>query len=302
MDIHPQEESASKGRRSRRDLLRTGAGVAIGAGAVGALAAGPASAASSRSSADTSMLDKILKAGKVRFGIDPTFKPLQYKDPKTNEPTGYNIELSKILAKELGVKIEWVEVPFAETFAALAAGRFDISGITAINTPARALKVGFAAAPAMLEPAYLIQKKGLNVKNNDLVNQGKYSLAVVTGTVQAIAAKLYFPKAKIKEFANDQAAYADVQTGRSDFILLGDYSVGEAYSKGLRPVSSKPVFNAWDTYFFPLGDAKMHQFLTTFLQNKAYDLTIAGLWETYVAKDLRKYGLNSPPVRDPWLT
>ena len=46
----------------------------------------------------------------------------------------------------------------------------------------------------------------------------------------------------------------------------------------------------------------MHQFLTTFLQNKAYDLTIAGLWETYVAKDLRKYGLNSPPVRDPWLS
>jgi ABC-type amino acid transport substrate-binding protein len=264
--------------------------------------AGGASAAPSRSSADSSLLDRIVKSGKVRMGIDPTFKPLQYKDPKTNEPTGYNIELSKLLAKELGAEITWVEVPFGETFAALAAGRFDMSGITAINTPARALKVSFATAPAMLEPTYVIQKKGLNLKKNEQVNDGKYSIAVVTGTVQSVAAKLFFPKAKLKEFANDQAAYADITTGRSDVFMIGDYSVAEAYGKGLRLVSSTPVFNAWDTYYMSQGDWKMNNFVTTFLQNKAYDLTIASLWEQFVAKDLRKYGLTSPPVRDPWLS
>ncbi|MBM3677227.1 MAG: amino acid ABC transporter substrate-binding protein [Actinobacteria bacterium] len=287
------------GRTSRRKLLVGGAAAAVG---VGALSGSATAAGTRRAVAEDALFDKIVKSGKVRMGIDPTFKPLQYKDPATNEPTGFNIEVSKLLAKELGAEVTWVEVPFSETFAALAAGRFDISGITAINTPARALRVTFASAPSMLEPAYIFQKKGLNLKRNELANNGKYTIAAVTGTVQALGAKLFFPKAKLKEFPNDPAALADVSTGRSDFVFLGDYAVAEAAGKGLRIVSSTPVFNAWDTYYVPHGNPTLAAFITTFLQNKAYDLTLASLWEKFVAKDLRKFGLTSPPVRDPWLS
>lgn len=83
-----------------------------------------------------SLLDKIVADKKVKVGVDLGFAPLQFRDPQTNEPTGYSIEVTKLMMAELGAEIEWVEIPFSELFAAGEAGRFDISGIQATNLPA----------------------------------------------------------------------------------------------------------------------------------------------------------------------
>ena len=45
----------------------------------------------------------------------------------------------------------------------------------------------------------------------------------------------------------------------------------------------------------------MHQFVTVFLQNKAADLTLANLWQRFVASDAAKQGLRTSPVTDPYL-
>ena len=47
-------------------------------------------------------------------------------DAESNEPTGYSIELTKLMMAELGAEIEYVEIPFSELFAAGEAGRFDL--------------------------------------------------------------------------------------------------------------------------------------------------------------------------------
>ncbi len=103
-----------------------------------------------------SLLDRIVSDGAVRVGVDLGFAPLQYRDPDTNEPTGYSIELTKLMMAELGAEIEYVEIPFSEIIAAGEAGRFDISGIQATNLPARGLQVAFAGAPAFLEGNYIM--------------------------------------------------------------------------------------------------------------------------------------------------
>ena len=103
-----------------------------------------------------SLLDKIVSDGEVTVGVDLGFEPLQYRDPDTNEPTGYSIELTKLMMAELGAEIEYVEIPFSELFAAGEAGRYDISGIQATNLPARGLRVAFAGAPAFLEGNYIM--------------------------------------------------------------------------------------------------------------------------------------------------
>ena len=150
-------------RSSRRAILAGGAaavgGVVIGAGDVGAAAPtgrGAASAPRSGEDGGGSLLDRIVSDGSVRVGVDLGFAPLQYRDEETNEPTGYSIELTKLMMAELGAEIEYVEIPFSELFAAGEAGRFDISGIQATNLPARGLRVAFAGAPAFLEGNYVM--------------------------------------------------------------------------------------------------------------------------------------------------
>jgi ABC-type amino acid transport substrate-binding protein len=299
---------------SRRTMLMAGSAALAGTLAGCSLTSGgdddntakatPAASAAEEQSAQggESLLTRIKKDKKVRLGVDLTFAPLQFRDPKTNEPTGYSVEVVKLLAAALGAKPEYVEVPFADLFSAQAAGRFDIAGIAAVNTPERAQQVAFAYAPTFLEGNYLFQRKGLGVSDDSQLNDAGITIAAVVGTSQSAAAKLLYPKAKIKELPDYPAALADVSTNRSDILFVGEYAAGEANGKGLTAVSKQPVAVAWNTFFLPLGDLPMHQFMTVFLQNKAADLTLANLWQKFVAADAEKQGLKTSAVKDPYLS
>ncbi|HEX6021363.1 MAG TPA: transporter substrate-binding domain-containing protein [Solirubrobacter sp.] len=302
------EHTAERGT-SRRKMLAVGGAVLAGTLAGCSLtsddddepSANGAPAQSSGSESE-SLLARIKKDKKIRLGVDLTFAPLQFRDPDTNEPTGYSIEVVKLLAQALGAEPEWVEVPFADLFSAQAAGRFDIAGIAAVNTPERAQQVAFAYAPTFLEGNYLFQRKGLNLSDDSALNDSGITIAAVVGTSQSAAAKLLYPKAKIKELPDYPAALADVSTNRSDVLFVGEYAAAEAADKGLSPISRDPVAVAWNTFFLPLGDVAMHQFITVFLQNKAADLTLADLWQRFVAADVEKQGLRTAAVKDPYLS
>ena len=296
---------------SRRKMLLAGGTVLAGTLAGCSLTSGgddddgsakatPAGAAAAQSDGE-SLLARITRDKKIRLGVDLTFAPLQFRDPKTNEPTGYSIEVVKLLAEALGAKPEWVEVPFGDLFSAQAAGRFDIAGIAAVNTAERAQQVAFAYAPTFLEGNYLFQRKGLGVSDDAQLDDSGITIAAVVGTSQSTAAKLLYPKAKVKELPDYPAALADVSTNRSDILFVGEYAAAEATGKGLTLVSNEPVAVAWNTFFLPLGDLPMHQFITTFLHNKAADLTLANLWQRFVAADAEKQGLRTAPVKDPYL-
>jgi ABC-type amino acid transport substrate-binding protein len=248
-----------------------------------------------------SLLERVKRAKEIRFGVDLSFKPLQYRDAKTKEPTGYSVEVAKLLATALGAKPKWVEVPFQEIISAQAAGRFDMAGIPVVNTSERALEVAFAAAPAFLEGTYLFQRQGLNLARPQQLDDSGITIAILAGSAQANAAKILFPKAKLKELPDDVAATADVRTKRSDALFVGDYAIGDAIDKGLKLISAKPVATAWNTFFMPQGDPTMNEFVTSFLQNKAADLTLANLWQKFVASGIEEHGVKSSPVRDPYL-
>ena len=289
----------------RRSFLRTGllasAGVAAAATA-GIATAGSATAATAPTTTD-SLLDRIQKNKKVKVGVDLGFAPLQYRDPKTNEPTGYSIEVLKLMMKELGATIEYVEVPFGELFAAQQAGRFDMGGIPVTNLPSRGLKAAFAGAPAFLEGSYVILKKGSTVKTAQALNDASLTIVVLAGSSQAAAAKLNFPKAKLKELADQAATVQDVATGRSEAVFIGEFGVADALKQnaGLSLLPSPPIFVAHNTFWMPQGDFKMWSFVTQFLQFKATDLTLADLWQKFVGADAAKVGLKSAAVYDPWL-
>jgi ABC-type amino acid transport substrate-binding protein len=302
-----QEQAAERGT-SRRKMLAVGGAVLAGTLAGCSLTSGDddepsanGAPAQSSGSESESLLARVKKDKKIRLGVDLTFAPLQFRDPDSNEPTGYSIEVVKLLAQALGAEPEYVEVPFADLFSAQAAGRFDIAGIAAVNTAERAQQVAFAYAPTFLEGNYLFQREGLGVSDPGQLDDSGVTIAAVVGTSQAAAAKLLYPKAKIKELPDYPAALADVSTDRSDVLFVGEYAAGEAAEEGLTPVSRDPVAVAWNTFFLPLGDVAMHQFITVFLQNKAADLTLANLWQQFVAADAEKQGLRTAAVKDPYL-
>ncbi|MCX8278702.1 ABC transporter substrate-binding protein [Phyllobacterium sp. 0TCS1.6C] len=70
---------------------------------------------------------RIKDAGKIVIATMPNYPPITFKDPATNELQGFDIDLGEAIAKELGVKVEWQEIAFAQMLPSLQTGRVDLA-------------------------------------------------------------------------------------------------------------------------------------------------------------------------------
>ncbi len=73
----------------------------------------------------------------------PNYPPFEYKDPATDELTGFDVDLGEALAAKLGVKLQWEETGFDQMMSALTTNRVDVilSGMT--DLPSRREAVNF---------------------------------------------------------------------------------------------------------------------------------------------------------------
>ncbi|HEU5038739.1 MAG TPA: ABC transporter substrate-binding protein/permease [Nocardioides sp.] len=62
----------------------------------------------------------------VRVGTEGVYPPFSYRDPDTNELTGFDIEVVEAVAEEAGWDLTFVEAPFDSLFPALDSGRIDV--------------------------------------------------------------------------------------------------------------------------------------------------------------------------------
>ena len=81
-------------------------------------------AVASQAANNESMIDKVVKNGVMRVGFS-SFVPWAMQD-KNGEYIGFEVDVAKRLAKDLGVDIELVPTRFSGIVPALLANKFDI--------------------------------------------------------------------------------------------------------------------------------------------------------------------------------
>ena len=80
-----------------------------------------------------SRLQKILTSGELRVGTTGDFNPMTMKDPATNTYKGFDIDVTKELAKDMGVKIKFVPTEWKTIVSGITANKYDISTSATIN-------------------------------------------------------------------------------------------------------------------------------------------------------------------------
>src|SRR5260370_7206199 len=73
-----------------------------------------------------SNLDKILKEKKIRVAIDVGNPPFGILD-KDGQPDGSDVAVARQMAKDMGVELEFVQVPSTGRIPSLLAGRADVT-------------------------------------------------------------------------------------------------------------------------------------------------------------------------------
>ncbi|HWK96853.1 MAG TPA: transporter substrate-binding domain-containing protein [Pseudolabrys sp.] len=201
----------------RRDLAKT----IVAASAVAAIAGTAAKAQTAP--AGGSRLAQILARGSVRVGTTGDFNPMSFRDTGSNEYKGFDIDAATQLAKDLGVKIEWVATDWASLVAGIAANRYDIFvGGSSVNM-ARAKTAAFTVPyiEAGTVPLALKTNAG-KFKTWESINDPGVRVAVTLGTVFHEQAKVHFPKATIQAVQAPALGFQEVLANRADVTITSN--------------------------------------------------------------------------------
>ena len=126
---------------NRRSLL-LGAALAGTTGLLAACSGGNGSSAGSAQSS-SNLLESIKSAGKIRIGVEGTYRPYTYHDA-SGKLAGFEYDIAETLAKDLGVTAEYIETPWDSLIAGVDAGRYDIVLNNVAPTEERKKKYDFS--------------------------------------------------------------------------------------------------------------------------------------------------------------
>jgi polar amino acid transport system substrate-binding protein len=87
--------------------------------------------------------EKYKGAGRLVIGTTPNYPPVTFKDPATNQLTGYDIEIGNAIGETLGLKVEWQDTSFEQMISAVTTDRIDLILGGMNDLPARRETIDF---------------------------------------------------------------------------------------------------------------------------------------------------------------
>lgn len=153
----------------------------------------------------------IKKKGTVVIGIQGDNSPWGFVNP-TGVQDGFDADIGRLFAAELGVKAEFMPLAVANRIPALTTGRVDVLFATMAMTAERAKAVQYSK-PYVANIIYLVGAKADAVKVND--DMKKVSIGVPQGSIQDTQITKNAPAdTVIRRFADDAATIQALISGQ----------------------------------------------------------------------------------------
>lgn len=149
-------------------------------------------------SAAAGTLDEIAKRGEIRIACQTQGAPFSFVD-KNGERTGSSIELCKLIAKEMGVKVKFLNYDWDGLIPALLSKKADMLAADMTPTLKRAMKIAFTE-PYMYTGSVVFVKQDSPIKTLEDVKKKGIKLAVLLGSTGQHDAEKAFPDAKQKTY------------------------------------------------------------------------------------------------------
>lgn len=162
-------------------------------------------------------LDRILRAHKITIAVQNDVPPYSLLN-KDNQLDGFDIEVAKQIAKDLGVKPVFLVVPGGSRIPALVSGRADMVIATLGITPQRAAAVALSI-PYTAFPQTIISDNG-QVFHDFADLKGKV-VGLTRGTMQDDVVSRLAQGATIRRFPDDATTIQALLSGQIDATAFG---------------------------------------------------------------------------------
>ena len=162
-------------------------------------------------------LDRVIEARQLRVGVAMNM-PWVAKSAK-GELIGYDIDLARLLAKDLGVTPVFVEMPFVELVPRLTKGDIDIVASGLAITPARARVVMFSDSTNRSAIRMVALRSALGNDPAKALAAPGMTIAALAESTDAAAAAAAFPQARILALPTAAEALAALIDGRAQAMV-----------------------------------------------------------------------------------
>jgi polar amino acid transport system substrate-binding protein len=187
------------------------------------------------STAGAGTLDDIAQRGELIVAVQTQGQPFSFIDKNGNR-TGSSIDLCKLIAEEMGVKIKFLDFDWDGLIPALLAKKADMLAADMTPTLKRAMKIAFTT-PYMYTGSVVFVKADSPIKTLADARKAGLNVAVLLGSQGETDAKKAFPDATQKTYKGGGPLLIDaVLKGHADFGV-NDASAVKGQSAAFPPNS-----------------------------------------------------------------
>ncbi|MYM70488.1 transporter substrate-binding domain-containing protein [Pseudoduganella sp. FT55W] len=192
-----------------------------------------AAAALALPAAAADLLATVKSRGTLKVALEGTYPPFNYKE-KNGELAGYDVDVAKLVAAKLGLKVEFVSSEWASILAGLAAGKYDVIISQVGINPKREQAFDFSQ-PYIYSMPQLIVRSNDTAAYKSLADLKGKKLGVGQGSVYEQQAKAV-AGVEVRSYAAAPDTMSDLASGRIDAAL--NDSLMSAY---LLKISKLPI-------------------------------------------------------------
>ncbi len=218
--------------------------------------------------AEDSCLQQIVEHNKLSVCIWPDYYSISYRDPRTQQLSGIDIDLARELASDLGVQLEFIDSSFASLIPDLQNEHCDIAMFGIGIIPEREQHLAFTEPHLFSDVMAITTHSNRRIKVWEDLDQPGNVIAVAKGTLHEPLMRNSLQHAELSTPDTPKAREQEVISGRADaFITDFPYTLRMLETTNWARLI-KPQHNYHLTYYawaIKQGDARWLERLNQFV-------------------------------------
>lgn len=233
------------------------------------------------------LLATVKARGTLKVALEGTYPPFNYKE-KNGELAGYDVDVARLLAGKLGLKVEFVSSEWASILAGLAANKYDVIISQVGINPKREQAFDFSQPYIYSMPQLIVRSHETAVYKSLADLKGK-KLGVGQGSVYEQQAKAV-PGVEVRSYAAAPDTMSDLAAGRIDAALNDSLMSAYLLKISRLPIKAGAQVGAVERMGIPFkkGNPEFKQALNQALAGAAADGSLKAISLKWFGVDVSK--------------
>jgi cystine transport system substrate-binding protein len=232
--------------------------------------------------------------GTLKIAMEGTYPPFNFKDQKTGQLAGYDVDVARLVATRLGLKPEFVTTEWSAILAGLAAGRYDVI-VSQVGITAKREQSFDFSIPYTYSSPQLIVRKNETARYASLADLKGKKVGVGQGSVFEQQAKAV-PGIDVKSYPAAPENLQDLATGRVDAALNDSLMVSYLLKNSKLPIQAGARVGAVERMgiAFQKGSPQFKAALDKALRDAGADGSLKAISVKWFGSDVSAAAPSSP--------